>query len=454
MLKLYNTFGRKKQIFKPIKEGEVGIYGCGLTVYNYGHIGNYRTLVGYDVLTRYLKYKGYKVKKVVNITDVDDKTIRDSIKEGKSLKEFTDKYIKAFFEDEKSLNIIKADKYPRATEHIKEIVKIIEKLLKKGIAYKSDDGIYFNVKKFKSYGKLSGVKLDKLKSSDRVDSDEYDKENVSDFALWKFYDNEDGNVFWETSLGKGRPGWHIECSAMSTKYLGQPFDVHLGGVDLIFPHHENEIAQSEGCCDKKFANYWVHGEWMIVDGKKMSKSLGNYYTVRDLEDMGYSLLTLRYFYLIGHYRSQVNFTVENLKNAGNSLDRLKRIVGELKDGTTGKSSKDDSGPVNEKYLKLFEKAMDDDLDTVTALQVLWSLVRDDKASGKIKTIKKMDEVFGLDLLKKEKLEIPADVMKLVKDREKARKDKDWKKADKLRSEIEKKGWKVDDTSEGSKVQKN
>ena len=444
MLKLYNTFGRKKQIFKPIKEGEVGVYGCGLTVYNYGHIGNYRTLVGYDVLTRYLKYKGYKVKKVVNITDVDDKTIRDSIKEGKSLKEFTDKYIKAFFEDERSLNIIKADKYPRATEHIKEIVKIIEKLLKKGIAYKSDDGIYFNVKKFKSYGKLSGVKLDKLKSSDRIDSDEYDKENVSDFALWKFYDNEDGNVFWKTSLGKGRPGWHIECSAMSTKYLGQPFDVHLGGVDLIFPHHENEIAQSEGCCDKKFANYWVHGEWMIVDSKKMSKSLGNYYTVRDLDDMGYSPLTLRYFYLIGHYRSQVNFTVENLKNAENSLERLKRIVGELKD----------DGKENSKYLKLFEKAMDDDLDTVGALQVLWSLLRDDKASGKIKTIKKMDEVFGLDLLKKEKVDIPADVMKLVKDREKARRDKDWKKADKLRNEIEKKGWKIDDTGEGSKVQKN
>ena len=444
MLKLYNTFERKKQIFKPIKEGEVGVYGCGLTVYNYGHIGNYRTLVGYDVLTRYLKYKGYKVKKVVNITDVDDKTIRDSIKEGKSLKEFTDKYIKAFFEDEKSLNIIKADKYPRATEHIKEIVKIIEKLLKKGIAYKSDDGIYFNIKKFKSYGKLSGVKLDKLKSSDRVDSDEYDKENVSDFALWKFYDNEDGNVFWKTSLGKGRPGWHIECSAMSTKYLGQPFDVHLGGVDLIFPHHENEIAQSEGCCDKKFANYWVHGEWMIVDSKKMSKSLGNYYTVRDLDDMGYSPLTLRYFYLIGHYRSQVNFTVENLKNAENSLERLKRIVGELKD----------DGKENSKYLKLFEKAMDDDLDTVGALQVLWSLLRDDKASGKIKTIKKMDEVFGLDLLKKEKVDIPADVMKLVKDREKARRDKDWKKADKLRNEIEKKGWKIDDTGEGSKVQKN
>ena len=444
MLKLYNTFGRKKQIFKSIKEGEVGVYGCGLTVYNYGHIGNYRTLVGYDVLTRYLKYKGYKVKKVVNITDVDDKTIRNSINEGKSLKEFTDKYIKAFFEDEKSLNIIKADKYPRATEHIKEIVKIIEKLLKKGIAYKSDDGIYFNVKKFKSYGKLSGVKLDKLKSSDRIDSDEYDKENVSDFALWKFYDNEDGNVFWKTSLGKGRPGWHIECSAMSTKYLGQPFDVHLGGVDLIFPHHENEIAQSEGCCDKKFANYWVHGEWMIVNSKKMSKSLGNYYTVRDLDDMGYSPLTLRYFYLIGHYRSQVNFTVENLKNAENSLERLKRIVGELKD----------DGKENSKYLKLFEKAMDDDLDTVGALQVLWSLLRDDKASGKIKTIKKMDEVFGLDLLKKEKVEIPTDVMKLVKDREKARRDKDWKKADKLRSEIEKKGWKIDDTGEGSKVQKN
>lgn len=443
MLKLFNTFGRKKQTFKPIKKGEVGMYSCGLTVYNYGHIGNYRAFITSDLLSRYLKYSGYEVKKIVNITDVDDKTIRDSIKEGKTLKEFTKKYTDAFFEDEKSLNIEKADNYPKATEHIAEMVKMIEILLKKGIAYESDDGIYFNVKKFKDYGKLSGVKIDKLKSSVRIDNDEYDKDNVSDFALWKFYDNEDGNVFWKEGIGKGRPGWHIECSAMSTKYLGKSFDIHTGGIDLVFPHHENEIAQSEGSCEKKFANYWIHNEWMIVNGKKMSKSLGNYYTVRDLVDMGYSPLALRYFYLTGHYRSQINFTVDNLKAAQNSLDRLKRIVSEIKD----------DGKVNEGYLKKFGKAMDDDLDTVTALQVLWSLVRDEKASGKVKTIAKMDEVFGLDLLKVEKVDVPADVMKMVKDREKARKDKDWALADELRDKIKEKGFAVDDGSEGSRVSK-
>lgn len=446
MLKLFNTFGKKKQNFKPIKTGEVGMYSCGLTVYNYGHIGNYRAFITSDLLSRYLKYSGYKVKKVVNITDVDDKTIRDSIKEGKSLKEFTEKYTQAFFDDEESLNIEKADKYPKATDHINEMVKMIDILMKKEIAYKADDGIYFNVKKFKDYGKLSGVDLSMLKSgaSERVESDEYDKDNVSDFALWKFYDNEDGNVFWENSLGKGRPGWHIECSAMSTKYLGKSFDIHTGGIDLVFPHHENEIAQSEGSCEKKFANYWVHNEWMIVNGKKMSKSLGNYYTVRDLVDMGYSPLALRYFYLTGHYRSQINFTVDNLKAAQNSLDRLKRIVSELSD----------DGKVNDSYLKKFSKAMDDDLDTVNALQVLWSLVRDEKAKGKVKTIKKIDEVFGLDLFKKEKVEVPNDVKKMVKDREKARKDKDWELADKLRDEIKEKGFVIDDTGEGSKISKS
>ena len=446
MLKLFNTFGRKKQAFKPIKKGEVGIYSCGLTVYNYGHIGNYRAFITSDLLSRYLRYSGYKVKKVVNITDVDDKTIRDSIKEGKKLNEFTKKYTDAFFDDEKSLNIEKADKYPKATDHINEMVKMIEILMKKGIAYKSDDGIYFNVKKFKGYGKLSGVDLSMLKSgaSERMSGDEYDKDSVSDFALWKFYDNEDGNVFWETTLGKGRPGWHIECSAMSTKYLGKSFDIHTGGIDLVFPHHENEIAQSEASCEKKFANYWVHNEWMIVNGKKMSKSLGNYYTVRDLVDMNYSPLALRYFYLTGHYRSQINFTVDNLKAAQNSLDRLKRIVSGL----------DDDGKENKKYLDNFSKAMDDDLDTVTALQVLWSLVRDEKASGKVKTIAKIDEVFGLDLLKNEKVDVPAEVKKMVNDREKARKDKDWELADKLRDEIAEKGFKVDDGPDGFKVSKS
>jgi len=443
VLKFYNTLGRKKQTFVSIKKNRVGMYSCGLTVYNYGHIGNYRAFTTSDILRRYLEFKGYKLKKVVNITDVDDKTIRSSLKENKNLKDFTEKYIRAFFEDEKSLNIKPAYFYPRATEHIKEIVYLIKALLKKKIAYKSNDGIYFNIKKFKDYGKLSKVKINKLKNNIRINNDEYDKDNVSDFALWKFYDGKDGNVFWETELGKGRPGWHIECSAMSAKYLGEKFDIHTGGIDLIFPHHENEIAQSELAFNKKFVNFWIHNEWIIVDGRKMSKSAGNYYTLRDLIDLGYNPLSLRYFYLTGHYRSQINFTIENLKNAQNSLDRLKRIITEIKEDKKE----------NKKYLKLFEKAMDDDLDSVKALQVLWSLVKDKKAEGKIKTIRKIDEVLGLDLLRKEELNIPSEILKLIEERNEARKNKNWNLADDLRDKINKKGWKVDDGEEGSKVSK-
>lgn len=443
VLKLYNTLSRKKEVFKPIRKGEVGIYSCGLTVYNYGHIGNYRAFVASDVLCRYLEFKGFKVKKVVNITDVDDKTIKESVDGGKSLKDFTSKYEKAFFDDEKSLNIKKAWKYPKATLHIKEMVGIISKLLDKGIAYKADDGIYFNVKRFKNYGKLSKVDLKELKSGVRIASDEYDKENVQDFALWKFWDANDGKVFWDLGIGKGRPGWHIECSAMSSKYLGQPFDIHTGGVDLIFPHHENEIAQSEACCGKKFVNYWLHNEWMMVNGKKMSKSSGNYFTVRDIVDKGFDVLGLRYFYLTGQYRTQLDFTIENLKNAENSLHRLRRIVGDLKD----------DGKVNTEYLKKFEKAMDDDLDSVKGLQVLWALVRASGVDGKVGAVRKMDSVLGLDLFKKEMVDVPADVMKMVRAREVARREKDWAKADKLRASINEKGFKVDDGDGGSEVSK-
>lgn len=443
MLKLYNTLTRKKEEFKPIKNGQVGMYSCGLTVYNYGHIGNYRTFVISDILNRYLKYLGYKIKKIVNLTDVDDKTIKGSIKEGKNLKDYTSVYEKAFFDDEKSLNIKSADKYPRATEHIKEMVDLVKKLLKKGYAYKSDDGIYFNIKKFKDYGKLSKLKIKDLKEGARVNSDEYDKENAKDFALWKFYDNKDGDVFWETELGKGRPGWHIECSVMSSKYLGQPFDIHTGAVDLIFPHHENEIAQSEAGTGKKFVNYWFHNEHLMVDGKKMSKSLGNFYNLRDIKKMGYELLALRYFYLTGQPKTQLNFTINNLKNSQNSYERLKNIIGEIKDDKK----------TNEKYLKEFEKAMDDDLNTPVALQILWKLVRDEKAAGKINTIKKIDSVFELNLLKKEKRKIPDNIKRLVDEREKARKNKDWKKADEIRNKIKDSGYQLDDTNEGVKITK-
>ncbi|MDD5192611.1 MAG: cysteine--tRNA ligase [Candidatus Nanoarchaeia archaeon] len=452
MLKLYNTLTRKKEEFKPIKKGQVGMYSCGLTVYNYGHIGNYRAFVASDILRRYLEFLSYKVKKIVNITDVDDKTIKGSIKEGKSLKEYTSVYEKAFFEDEKAMNIKKADKYPKATEHIKEMIELISKLLEKKYAYKTEDGIYFNVKKFKDYGKLAKIKLKNLKEGARINNDEYDKENAKDFALWKFYTNEDGNVFWETKLGKGRPGWHIECSVMSTKHLGQPFDIHTGGIDLVFPHHENEIAQSEAATGKKFVNYWVHNEWIMVDGKKMSKSLGNYYTLRDIIKTGYNPLALRYFYLTGHYKTQLDFTLDNLKNAQNSYERLKRIIGSLsEDNKTLK--KEDDKKVNKEYLEEFEKAMNDDLNTPEALQVLWKLLRDEKADGKIQTIKKMDEVFGLDLLKKEKIVIPNNIKKLVDEREKARKNKDWKKADEIRNKIKGSGYKIDDTNDGVKISK-
>ena len=443
-LKLYNTLTRKKEVFKPINKNSVGIYLCGPTIYNHVHIGNLRAYLFADILRRYFEFKDYKIKEVMNLTDVDDKTIRDSQIKKKSLKEFTKEYEKGFLEDIKSMNLETPEFIPKATEHIPEMINLIKDLLNKKFAYKSEDGIYFSIKKFKNYGKLAGIKLADLKTgaSERVGEDEYEKENARDFALWKFYTKEDGNVFWETEFGKGRPGWHIECSAMSMKYLGKSFDIHMGGEDLIFPHHENEIAQSEASTGKKFVNYWLHNGWVLVDGKKMSKSLKNFYNLKDIIKRGYSPLDLRYFYLTKHYKQKFNFSWENLDAAKNSLKRLRNIVSDLKnDG------------INSKYLKEFENAMNDDLNTPEALQVLWKLVRDEKAKGKLETIKKMDEVFGLDLLKIEKIKIPKEILELVKEREKARKEKDWKKSDLLRIEIHKKGYSVDDTEHGSRITK-
>jgi len=327
-LKLYNTLSRKKEVFKPVKKGKVGMYVCGPTVYNYVHIGNLRAYIFGDILRRHLKSLGLKVNHVMNITDVDDKTIRDSQKQGKSLKELANFYEKAFLEDLKDMNIEKPEVIPHATDHVKEMVALIKNLLAKGIAYKTEDGIYFSIDKFKGYGKLSKIKLKELKegASERITKDEYDKENAQDFALWKFYDKKDGDVFWETEIGKGRPGWHIECSAMSSKYLGDSFDIHTGGVDLIFPHHENEIAQSEAANGKDFVKYWMHNEWVLVDGKKMSKSLGNFYKLKDIIEKGYSALDLRYFYLTKLYRQKLNFTWSNLDAAKTSLQRLKNII--------------------------------------------------------------------------------------------------------------------------------
>ncbi len=442
MLTLYNTLTRKKEEFKPIYRDYVGFYSCGPTVYWYAHIGNLRTYVFNDILKRSLNFLGYRVKHVMNLTDVDDKTIKGSTKEGTSLKDFTRKYEKLFFKDMSELNIIKPEFVLRATESIPEMVGLIKKLLKKGYAYKAEDGIYFSVSKFKKYGKLAGLEKVK-KTKERIKSDEYDKSNAQDFALWKFYTPEDGEVFWETELGKGRPGWHIECSAMSMKILGESFDIHTGAIDLIFPHHTNEIAQSEAATGKKFVNYWVHSGFLNMKEGKMSKSLGNILTLKEIMEKGFSPLDYRYMCLTAHYRSELLFSLENLESAKNSYSRMKNIIRELKDDKK----------VNEKYLKEFREAVEDDLDMPKALQAVWALLRDETAVGKIQAIKRMDEVLGLRLLEKEKIKIPEHVKLMAKERWQAKQSKNFKLADELRDKINKLGFAVNDKAEDYDITK-
>jgi len=442
MLKLYNTLSRKKEAFKPLKGKKVGMYTCGPTVYDYAHIGNLRTYVFNDLVRRSLEFLGYNVTQVMNITDVDDKTIKGSQKAKQTLKEFTRKYEKIFFEDLDSLNITKPTYILRATESIKEMVTLIQDLIKKGYAYKTGDGIYFSIKKSEDYGKLAQLK--KIKDTrSRIKADEYEKDNPQDFALWKFYTKEDGKVYWNTEIGKGRPGWHIECSAMSMKKLGPSFDIHTGAVDLVFPHHTNEIAQSEGATGKKFVKYWLHGGFLTMKEGKMAKSIGNVVNLKGIVKKGFSPLDYRYMALTKHYREQLLFSLENLQSSKNAHERLKRICSEMKD----------DGKTNEKYLKEFKNALEEDLELPKALMAIWKMVRDPKAKGKYRAIKEMDKVLGLDLFKKEKVAVPKEVMQMVKNREIARKNKNWAESDKLRDALKKKGWQVDDTLEGSKVKK-
>lgn len=456
--KIFNTLSRKKDVFKPLKEGEVNMYICGPTVYDYPHIGNYRAYVFGDLLNRYLKYLGYKVKFVQNLTDVDDKTIRDSQKEGVSLKEYTEKYIKAFFEDLDTLNIVRADVYPKATEHIKEMVALVKALLDKGFAYKGEDEcIYYSITKFKDYGKLANLDSEQLKAgaSGRVSADEYGKENVRDFALWKAWTPEDGDVFWETEVGKGRPGWHIECSAMSMKYLGDTFDIHGGGVDLIFPHHQNEIAQAEGATGKQFVRYWVHNEWLLVEGQKMSKSLGNFYTLRDILDKGYHPMAIRYLLMSTHYRQQLNFTFKGLEAARNSLQRIWDFMKKL-DEVNGKGDSELVDKAINKARNDFETAMNDDLEMSNALAVVFEFIKEiniamdnlsKKDAVKIKDfMKDLDKVLGFIVVKEE--EISEDIQKLVDERETARKAKDFKKADEIREKLKDMGIVLEDTPQG------
>ena len=437
-LKLYNTLGRKEEEFTPIHGKNVGMYVCGPTVNDVPHLGHARQQITFDILRKYLKYLGYKVKYVSNVTDIDDKIINKARELGEDIKEFTEKNLKAHLGDYSKIGVDKPDFQPRATEYIKEMINLVKRLEEKKYAYViPGDGVYFDISKFKEYGKLSGQNIEDLKSNSRKKTSD-EKRNKEDFVLWKF--SKPGEPEWESPFGKGRPGWHIECSAMSEKILGLPFDIHGGGQDLIFPHHEDELAQSEAATGKKFVNFWVHNGMVNVDKVKMSKSLGNFKTIRDLL-ANYSGEVIRYFVLSNHYRKPVDFSTSTLDNAKNSYERLKRIVLELKDDKK----------INEEYLKEFEEAMNNDLNTSEALAVLWKLVRDEKAEGKIKTIEKIETVFGLKLLEKEEVEIPAEVKKLVDEREKARKNKDFKKSDELRDKINKLGFNVSDSKEGMKI---
>ncbi len=448
-LKFYNTLTKEKEEFIPINKNEVRMYTCGPTVYNYPHIGNYRAYIFGDILKRYLKYSEYTVKHIMNITDIDDKTIRDSILQNKSLKEFTEFYTEEFYKDRDTLHIQPADLYTKATDYIDEMVSMTETLLEKGYAYKSEDGsVYFNIKKDKEYGKLSHFKLEELKQNaqNRIKKDEYEKENAQDFALWKSWDENDGDVFWNTSLGKGRPGWHIECSAMSIKNLGESFDIHTGGVDNMFPHHENEIAQSECATGKQFVKYWMHNEHLMVDGKKMAKSAGNFYTLRDLTDKSINPLAFRYWLYTGHYRTKVNFTLEALKGSETALFKLFDAYKELGN---------ELGIVNESYVEKMKESMNDDLNTPQAIAILWELVKDGSISDADKkaTLLDFDTIFGFGLDTQIEIEIPNEIITLAEEREEARKNKDFKKSDELREKINSLGYEVKDLPGKYKIEK-
>jgi cysteinyl-tRNA synthetase len=458
-LRLFNTLTRRKEIFTPLEKGKVGMYTCGPTVYDYAHIGNFRAFVFEDLLKRWLEYRGFEVKHVMNLTDVDDKTIRGSQKQGVPLSQYTEHFAEAFFEDIKALNVEPADHYPKATDHIPEMISLVKTLIAKGYAYKSEDGsIYYAINKFKNYGKLSRIEVQELKAGARVKTDEYAKEEAQDFALWKAWTPEDGDVYWETDLGKGRPGWHIECSAMSMRYLGETFDIHCGGIDNMFPHHENEIAQSEAATGKKFVRYWVHNEHLQVEGKKMAKKLGNYYTLRDLLKQGYDPIAIRYLLLSTHYRQQFNFTFEGLEAAKGAVERLRNFVRRLQD-VDGEGGSAQVAELLRLVQENFGCAMDDDLNISVALGALFDFVREvnnllDKgavsrsdAEAVNRFMADLDKVLGV-IGKVEAEALPKEAEKLIAEREEARKAKDWVTADALRLKLKEMGVVVEDTAQG------
>ncbi|OGD21161.1 MAG: cysteine--tRNA ligase [Candidatus Aminicenantes bacterium RBG_16_63_16] len=489
MINFFNTLSGKKEPFVPIVPREVKLYTCGPTVYDYAHIGNFRAYVFEDLLKRVLQFRGFRVTHIMNITDIDDKTIRGANARGVSLREYTEPFIKAFFEDIDRLKISRADVYPRATEHIEDMVRLIKGLVEKGYAYEREGSYYFSIAKFPAYGALSKINLQELEPGLRVDTDEYEKESVHDFALWKA--RKEGEPFWETELGPGRPGWHVECSAMSIKYLGEMFDLHTGGVDNIFPHHENEIAQSEGYTGKKFVNIWMHCHHLIRDGEKMAKSKGNTLTVRDVvpntdDPLDLRARALRFLLLSTHYRKQLNFTFEALRQAEAALDRLNEFAGAVKYGAFPEGETQAVGKLIKDAEKKFAAGLSDDLNISVAMTTVFGLVKKVNtliARGKIKkrNAEKLDafiesvnavlavvtprqkiqvkaeerialsEQVRVEVQPAGEIDLPAEIKEKIQARENARTERNYALADQLRKELDALGFPVEDTKQGPRV---
>jgi len=470
-IRFHNTLSGKTERFVPEKSSEVRIYSCGPTVYDYAHIGNYRTFVFQDILRRFLILRGFKLNHVMNLTDVDDRIIANAAAAGKSIREYTEKYVQAFFDDCKTLSIEAPEHWIRATDHIDDMVKLIERLSQKSFTYDSEGSVYYRIAKFPAYGKLSKIDLSGIQAGARVDVDRYEKESARDFALWKA--PKPGEHFWETAIGKGRPGWHIECSAMAMKYLGETLDIHTGGIDLAFPHHENEIAQSEAATGKPFVRCWLHAEHLLVEGEKMSKSLGNFFTLRDLFGKGYKPSTLRFLLASVPYRKQLNFTFDGLQQAANSVERLRNFVARLKQGKFPAGKQKGMAVRVEKAAEEFDAGLSDDLNTARALAAVFDLVRDtniavDKGEfrqGDIAAVQKFlatfEQVFAvLKDTDTEKLRVlgyvaegdgpnDAEVEKSIAERQAARQRRDFAASDRIRKELADRGILIEDMRDGS-----
>jgi cysteinyl-tRNA synthetase len=460
MLRLKNTLTRTLEEFKPLEGNTVRMYACGPTVYDYGHIGNFRTFVAVDLLRRYLKYLGYEVYHVMNITDIEDKIIREMRRQGKPLREFTEFYTAEFLKDVDRLNIERPEELPRATDHIPEMVDIMRRLEANGHTYKSDGSLYFSIASFDGYGRLSGLKLEGNIAGARVDVDEYEKADARDFVLWKAPKEED-EPRWETSYGEGRPGWHLECSAMSMKYLGESFDIHCGGVDLIFPHHENEIAQSEGATGKPFVRYWFHAEFLQVEGEKMAKSKGNFYTIRQLIEKGHAADAIRYLLISVPYRTPLNFTMDGLRAAESALERLRNFRRRVKDFADGPGSTPRVQELVARARESFEASMNDDLNTSGALAAVFDLVRDvnitldagefgeDDRQAVLGLLERIDSVLGV-LGSGEEEMLDPEIESKIEERNAARRARNFALADQIRDDLLARGIVLEDTPQGTR----